>query len=110
GERSAMRSREHRVPESFQSLLEVGTPPRKFATRGERPPDWLASHSSIDSAAAVEAALGIGVVEVVQDPRHLNTLVFVQFVLELGVDAGPLVEHQILADHAAGICEPVRET
>ena len=63
----------------------------------------------VDAAAAVETARGIGIVEVVDDPRDLHALVVVQLVLEHAVRQRVGVEHQVAADEAARVGEAVRK-
>ena len=63
----------------------------------------------VDAAAAVESALRIGLVEVEHHPGVLDALVLVQRMLELRVHPEVGVEHQVLADHAAGVGQPVRK-
>ena len=84
--------------------------PRTVRRRGpNRPPRRLRPDPRVEAAAAIEPALGIRVVEVVDDARHLHALVFVQLVLEDAEGTRRVVEHQVLADHAARIRQPVRE-
>src|SRR6202022_1928953 len=63
----------------------------------------------IDPASAVETALRIGIVEIVKNTRDLNALVIIDLVLEDGVHAGALIEHEMLADHTTRIGQALRE-
>src|ERR1700730_5355402 len=82
---------------------------RQIAAGGQRPTDGLTAHSRVDAAPAVEAALRIGFIEVMQDSCHLHALVLIELLLEHRVYAGSLIEHEILADQTAGICKSLGE-
>ena len=67
----------------------------------------LRPDARVEAAAAVVAALRIGVVEIVHDARDLHALVFVQLVLEDAERTRVVVEHEVLADQAARIRQAV---
>ena len=56
--------------------------------------------ASIEAAAAVETALLVGLVEVMNDFRDLYTAVVIERVFEDAVDGGVSIEHQVAADKA----------
>src|SRR6202011_5740795 len=81
-QRSAMSGGGHRTWKGFQARLEARTPPRQIASRRHRPAGGLRTYARIDAAAAIEPALRIGEVEVMQDASDLYALVLVEFMFE----------------------------
>src|SRR6266852_5208795 len=76
----------HRGPrECLQPRLELRTPGRQVAARGQRPDTGLGVDAGVDAAAAIEPALRIGIVEVVEDARNLDALVIIDLVFEDGM-------------------------
>src|SRR5262249_28125333 len=64
----------------------------------------------VDSSAAIEAALGIGIIVIVQYARDVETLVVVEGMFEHAADGDAGVHHEVLADEAAGIGQAFGET
>src|ERR1700733_6921188 len=75
----------------------------------ERKPPRIKVETRVNRAAAVETTSRIGSIEVVNQARYLNTLVFVQRMLEQRARFGAVVPHQVLANQPAGVGKPVRE-
>ena len=82
-QRGAVTGDQHGARELRQARL-VGAAPRWALGRqcACAQIDGLRADARVDAAAAVEAALRIGVVEIVHDARDLHALVLVQLVLE----------------------------
>ena len=97
----------HGTRKCLDPRLEVGAPARQFAAARHGPDRRLRIDSSVDAAAAVEAALRVGVVEIMHDARHLHALVLVELMLEHRVRRRALVEHEVLAHHPAGVRQPL---
>src|SRR5678816_3503616 len=75
----------------------------------ERKGNRILAEPGIDTAAAVEAALRIRLVEIEDHPCVLDALVLVERLFELRVHLEIGVEHQMFADHTARIRQPLWE-
>ena len=83
---------DHRLP--------VTAPPRRILRQGEkRKTGGIKIEPGVDAATTVEATLGIGLVEIVNNARGLHTLEFVQRMLKHAVRREAGIEHEVLADH-----------
>src|SRR6185295_3763878 len=98
-----------RAREFLQTRLERSPPARRTFLFPHRPEDGLRPDACIDAPAAIEATLGVRIVEVMHDTRHLRTLVFVERMLEHGADFAAGVEHEVLAYQSARIAQSIRE-
>ena len=59
--------------------------------------------AAIDASAAVESALGVGAIIIVNHARYYDAFVFVQRMLEQSESESAVVEHQVFADIAVRI-------
>src|SRR5450631_2350 len=69
----------------------------------ERKSRRIEVETRVNRTAAVESPPRIGSIEVVNQARHLNTLVLVERMLEQSARGGAVVPHQVLADQPAGV-------
>src|SRR6185295_5030029 len=100
-----------RVSESLaQHRFVFVSPPGRVLWQTAQPEAYgILNESHVHSAAAVEPALGIAVVKIMNDSRHGDALELVQLVFEYRRRRSVPVEHQKLSDVAARIREPVLE-
>ncbi len=100
----------HRVVVHRELPLQVGAPGSRpghgVVDRG--PEERADGGPCVDAAAAVEAAAGIGLVEVHHHPRRDHALVLVERLGEARPRLRVVVEHQVPADEAARVREAVR--
>ena len=75
------------------------------STHGEC--ERLQVEARVDATASVEAVLRIDFVEVLHDPGVDNAAIVVERMFEESTHEGVGVEHQVLADFAAGVGEAI---
>lgn len=80
-----------------------------MANRIAQNPRRVEVESRIDSAATVESALGIALVEVVNHVRDLHAFVLVRLVLKKSFRQQTQVPHQALANKAARVGKSTRK-
>ncbi len=106
-----MTGRVDRVSESLaQHRLVFVSPLGRVLRQAAKPEAYrILNESHIHSAAAVEPALGIAVVKIMNDSRHGHALEFVQLVFKHCRRRSVPVEHQKLSYVATRVCETVLE-
>src|SRR5438477_1571104 len=95
----------HRAIEILgEGFLEFCAPARHIGRQGvQRERDGIKLEAGIDSTSAIEATLGIGIIEILHEAGHTHTLEFVEGVLECPKSHATEIEHEILPDKSAGI-------
>src|SRR5450631_835514 len=100
-QRSTMAQKIHRARKFPQARLECRTPAGPIRGEALCPDGGLGANTSINAAPTIKSAARVGVVEIMDDARHLNTLELIELMLEHRVHARTVVEHQVLSDQAA---------
>src|SRR5216683_4751414 len=101
----SMRENSHSTIEIFlQCFLKSCSPAGRVRRQArKRESDGVKPTAGIDSTAAIEAALRIRVIEIMDDAGHAHALEVIQRVLESPQTQAAEVHHEELADHSVGI-------
>src|SRR5216683_1974145 len=98
-----------RLKFSCSAFLKPAPPARRIGRQAaQREADGIEVEAGIDSSAAIESALRIRVIEILDHAGHGHALEVIEGVLESPESVAAEVHHEELADQSAGIRQPLR--